>query len=263
MGNIGDAAFSDGDIMRRLRTLEQHVRELNAGRRLENATVGAGGVTVKGTGGVTLTDGGDLTVEGGGDITVEGGGEFRVIHESGDNLLAVHRGSSGQYIGNIALSVQTHSNGEQFWAFWDNEQNVVVSDDAQSGKGLARPWLPVVLYTRFDRASAPIGYATISASDIASEQLLWEGRASVSHPFIVVDGVWGQASGSNSCAYRLEVGSSTVGTWNETGLTVGTRGPFDVSQFVGDDFSTVKLFADASGTGLVACQVLACYLRQS
>jgi hypothetical protein len=46
VGNVGDAAFSSGDIMRRLRTLEQHVRELTAGRRLENATIGAGGIRV-------------------------------------------------------------------------------------------------------------------------------------------------------------------------------------------------------------------------
>ena len=47
MPNIGDAAQSNGDIMRRLRELEAMVRELTAGRRLENASIGKGGLRVR------------------------------------------------------------------------------------------------------------------------------------------------------------------------------------------------------------------------
>jgi len=50
VGNVGDAAFSTGDVMRRLRELESTVRELSAGRRLENASIGAGGIRVKSQG---------------------------------------------------------------------------------------------------------------------------------------------------------------------------------------------------------------------
>jgi len=45
---VSDAAASRGDIMRRLADLERQLRELAAGRRLEAATIGAGGVRVKG-----------------------------------------------------------------------------------------------------------------------------------------------------------------------------------------------------------------------
>jgi hypothetical protein len=72
--NIGDAAHSQGDVMRRVHILEGLVRELIAGRRLENASVGAGGVTFRGEGGITLAEGGGLTVADGGDILVEDGG---------------------------------------------------------------------------------------------------------------------------------------------------------------------------------------------
>ncbi|WP_116051671.1 tail fiber domain-containing protein [Amycolatopsis palatopharyngis] len=75
---LGDAAFSNGDIMRRLRELEATVRELRGARRLESSTIGAGGVRVKGEGGIRLQNGGGLTVEDGGDIVVEGG-TFRSI----------------------------------------------------------------------------------------------------------------------------------------------------------------------------------------
>lgn len=46
MANIGDAAQSTGDIMRRLRELERFVQELAAARKLENATIGKGGIRV-------------------------------------------------------------------------------------------------------------------------------------------------------------------------------------------------------------------------
>jgi hypothetical protein len=47
MANVGDAAQSSGDIMRRLREAEAAIRELTAGRRLENASVGKGGIRVR------------------------------------------------------------------------------------------------------------------------------------------------------------------------------------------------------------------------
>lgn len=47
MTRVSDPMFN-GDIVRRVKELEAKVRELSAGRRLEAATVGAGGITVKG-----------------------------------------------------------------------------------------------------------------------------------------------------------------------------------------------------------------------
>lgn len=257
---IGDAAFSSGDIMRRLRQLETEVRELRSARRLESSTIGEGGLKVKGEGGILVQNGGDLEVT--------DGGEFRVMHPSGSALVAVFQHASGKYQISIrrddstaAFQIRTHSNGEQFWALWDRESRILVSDDAESGKGLARPWLPVMLYPRFP-APDGISYRHIDASLITSEDTLWEGRASISHPKITVDGVWGQGSGSNTSSYRLEINGTTVGSWNETGLVV-ERQEFDVSSLVGSDNAAVKLFASASGTGVVACQVYGCHLQQS
>lgn len=64
MPNIGDAAQSNGDIMRRLRELEAMVRELTAGRRLENASVGKGGIRVREDGSIrSETFDGNLLLE--------------------------------------------------------------------------------------------------------------------------------------------------------------------------------------------------------
>lgn len=112
MGNIGDAAFSQGDVMRRLRELEGLVRELTAGRRLENATVGAGGLRIKGAGGIRLQAGGGLTVEDGGDIVIEGGdlvviGEGVMRSENFDgNMTAGDPGSDGWALGNERLALR-------------------------------------------------------------------------------------------------------------------------------------------------------------
>lgn len=81
-----EMAFSQGDLMRRLRELEKLVRELTSGRRMEHATIGAGGIRVRGTGGVTLQQGGGLTVEDGGDIVIRGGALN--VYDDNDTLVA-------------------------------------------------------------------------------------------------------------------------------------------------------------------------------
>jgi hypothetical protein len=89
-----DAAFSRGDVMRRLADLERQVADLSTARRLEAASIGTGGLSVRGghviiqdasgvetmrlsTDGLSLTGLlavlGSIDVEGGGDITVTDG----------------------------------------------------------------------------------------------------------------------------------------------------------------------------------------------
>lgn len=84
--NIGDAAHSQADVMRRLRELEGLVAELVAGRRLANASVGEGGIRIHGGGGLRVHQGGGITVEDGGDIDVIEGGDLNVSGGGGFNL---------------------------------------------------------------------------------------------------------------------------------------------------------------------------------
>lgn len=81
-------------------------------------------------------------------------GEFQVLHASlGHWLLKVGLGAQNKYFlsirrddGTVAIEIGTTAGGDQFWAGWDRAQNIVLSDDATAGQGLARPWLapPVV-----------------------------------------------------------------------------------------------------------------------
>jgi len=64
MASVADAAQSNGDIMRRLRELERFVQEQFAARRLENATIGRGGIRVDEEGTIrSTTFDGDLLAE--------------------------------------------------------------------------------------------------------------------------------------------------------------------------------------------------------
>lgn len=91
MATIGEAAFSQGDVMRRLRQLEQAIATVAAGRRLEDASIGAGGIRVH--------SGGLITVEGGGDVEVLDGGSVRLI--GGGSLETIVGGIPGEVAGGV------------------------------------------------------------------------------------------------------------------------------------------------------------------
>lgn len=54
--SLGDAAFSRGDIMRRLAKLEDEQRRMRAARRLESASIGEGGIKVHADGAIRSGD---------------------------------------------------------------------------------------------------------------------------------------------------------------------------------------------------------------
>lgn len=235
------------NLLDRIKDLERKYQQLWKAIGLTSATIAKGGLTLLNDAFIRAID--DNQTE----ILYLGPDEngiqiFRLRRENGTTIMR-----TGTAIG-----------GLQFWAMADNSGRIIVSDDAETGSGLARPWLPVPMYPKFVSASAPLyQYATIDAANIAAEQQIWEARAAVSHPKITVNGVWGQASGSNTTTYRLKVAGDLIGQWTVGGLDVSLRGPFDVSGLVGTDDAVIELTADSTGNGLVAAQVLACYLRQS
>lgn len=264
MPTIGDAAFSPGDILRRLRRLEGLVRELIAGRRLENASVGAGGITFRGEGGITLTDGGG--------VVITDNGTLRLVDHDGTAVVDIGPDTTGHPSFRLrrsdgSLMMFTFGSaqfGRDFWSWTDSHGQGIVADDAETGVGMARPWLPVPLYPKWGiaKTGATYDYAGIYTDDLpAGETVMWEGRASIQHPWIEVDGVWGGASGDVNATYRLKINGETVGEWGGDGsFAVYRSGRLDVRKFVLTDWASVQLTVEATGTGLVACQVLGCYL---
>lgn len=239
-------------ISRKVADLERQITELRSARKAQATGVSKGGITLTEDSFIRMvTDLGVEAVYFGPDDN--GRQIFRLRREQDRGIFAT--GSAG---------------GRDFWALFDNTNHIIMSDDATTGRGMARPWLPVVLNPRFtptdNTADTVWQYRRIAVSALASEQTLWDGRATISHPYIMLQGTWGQATGTNSCTYRLLVGSEEVGTWSTSGagLLLDWLGPFAISDdLINDDHVRVQIVAQGSGTGTVAAEVNEIYLRQS
>lgn len=236
-------------VGRELAKLRGEIEELRAARSGEATSVGHGGISIRDDGFLRMVDDNNTQIMYFGPDT-DGTQIARLKREGGAYIL--YTGKAG---------------GNSFWALTDSSNRILVSDDAVAGKGLARPWLPVFMSPTFV-PSIPAAGATgtwcIDSAQIVTEVGLWEGRVSVSHPWIQVDGTWGHASGSGTVTYRLKINGNQVGTWNAATGVTASFGPFDVSSYIGADWASVQVTAQqTTGTGAVRCHVLGCYLTQT
>jgi hypothetical protein len=240
------------DIISRIADMQRQIDELRRSVGLSSATISRGG------------------------LSIENNAFFRMLTALGVQLVYIGPdGSGGQAIqirradNTLVLDTQTDAlSGHDFWAMWDRNNQILVSDDVQSGHGLARPYLSIPMYQLFTTnvgLGSIVAYNTIDATAITTEKALWEGRIPLgSHPRISVDGVWGQASGANNTTFKLKVAGTAVGTWTESGaLEVARKGPFDITSVIGSESIPVQVTAVATGSGAVGAQVFGCYLRQS
>lgn len=245
------------NLLDRLVRLERELAEVRKKVGISSATISRGGLTVQ--------EGGFLRVRDpqGDELFYVGALSNAPLPDGTAQQATIIRDDAGTARFYIWDPDPESNDYRQFVAICDYAGNIVISDDVNAGKGLARPWLPVPLYPLFGMtASEVVGYATLDAADLTGGPVIWEGRATISHPWITVYGTWGQASGSNDTTYRLFVDGTEVGSWSP-GFETTTRGPFDVSDYVGSDWVSVQLTATSSGDGLVAVQLYGCYLQQS
>jgi hypothetical protein len=236
-------------MVRELRALRAELEELRSARPGEATSVGSGGITIKDDGYFRMVDDTEkLVVYFGPDEL--GRQVIRLLREGGKYVL---------FTGYAGIS--------QFWALTDLEGRVTFSDDAAAGKGMGRPWLPVPLSPVFIPSTPAVGAVgtwCIDSAQVVAEVGLWEGRASISHPWIQVSGLWGHASGSGTVTYRLKVNNKTVGTWTAAAGEVTNKGPYDIADHIGTDWAPVQLTVQqATGTGAVRCHVLGCYFTQT
>lgn len=210
-----------------------------------------------------------------GGVTLLNDSFLKMISADGDTVFYVGPDGDGVQIlevrrdnGSLVLRTYTHiPNGQQYWALTDRTNAVLVSDDAAAGQGLARPWLPMPL-TQMFISSGTVGddylYANLPVASLSGETTLWEGRGTISHPYIGLSGIFGQASGSNTCTYRLRINGTEVGNW-ATGASLINQsiGPFNCASHVGADWAGVAITAQAAGSGNIGCHVFGCYVRQS
>lgn len=236
-------------VVRELRALRAELEELRSARSGEAMSVGSGG------------------------IKITNDGYLQMVDDNGTQIMYFGPDPNGVQIARLrrengSLMLYTGKAGSNnFWALTDNQNKIIMSDDASSGKGLARPWLPVHLMPTY-MPNLPTAGVTgtwcIDSTQVVSETVLWEGRASVSHPYIHIDGVWGHATGSGTVTYRLKLAGTTVGTWTATTGEVSRRGPYSVGTSAGTDWVQVTVTAEqATGSGAVRCHIHGCYLTQT
>jgi hypothetical protein len=125
---------------------------------------------------------------------------------------------------------------------------------------------PLVLYPQFVPPGTPGNPEFFRGN--AGQFNSWGGMTVVAHPQIVVNGLFGAWTGTNTTTYQLRVDGVTVGSWTET-AAVGPiiRGPFDVSAHVGTtgfygDWNAVEIVVSAtSGTGTYLFQLYGCFFQ--
>jgi hypothetical protein len=126
-------------LARKVRALEREMSEMRAARRLESAAIGAGGLKItKGGRLATETPDGQRVLDSG----AISNASYNHVDGTPQQALFIRRED-----GSAALSVfaSAGSGARQFLALWDTSGTIIVSDDAISGVGLARPYLPVTL----------------------------------------------------------------------------------------------------------------------
>ncbi|SDP60563.1 hypothetical protein SAMN04487905_10615 [Actinopolyspora xinjiangensis] len=242
------------DLLTRMKRLESELAEVRKKVGVNSATINQGGLTLKND------------------------SYLRMIDDNGDQILYVGPDDDGRQVieirregGSLLLyTAGSEQFGRDYFALTDSQGNVIVSDDAATGLGLARPWIPVPMYPLFISSTAndvtgkPIGYWSLDSSEISGEQEMWEAEATISHPQIYVTGTWGQGNGDPSITYRLTIDGTTVGTWSDSSaVSIYSVGPFDVTDWI-YEWRTIKITAEVtSGSGIVGCHVRGCWLRQT
>lgn len=90
-----------------------------------------------------------------GGLLIRDDGAFQIISADGSFTLYARRGSDGKREfgllrdnGTFVLRTFSTAGGYQAWALHDNSNNITNSDDAESGQGIARPYLSIPVQTQ-------------------------------------------------------------------------------------------------------------------
>lgn len=191
--------MNQGDLVRRVAALERRLQEIQGGRRLEDASIGARGLR--------LLNGGSLTISGGALRMNSIDGSIGLVY-FGDAA-----GGTGARTwlfsfpsGKIAFGLISAS-GQGIWGGRDNTGNLILANDATSGTGLGRPYLNIPIYPSRNsqqHTGGPLWPATDSANYVE----LMHGFTTIWHPRLAFS--MGTAATAGTTQWRLLLSGTEI-----------------------------------------------------
>lgn len=162
--------------------LRKRVEALESGSRAGSTSVDNGSFTVKnGLFRVQNPNNGNFVIYMG-NVTNVGGGDWASqgwIYKRGN--------------GTTAFALYGPDDESQYWALYDEAGNIIVSEDAGAGQGLARPWLPLQ-FVDSTSVSAPTA-TTTSASYVALQTTRYRRQHPKIRAYILVRASDGTTTG--------------------------------------------------------------------
>lgn len=195
------------DLRRRLQKIEAEIRRMRSSSSfLENATIGRGGLTIKG-GATRLVD-------------AQGNVMFEMVSDR-DNpdpdgnpqpTVRINRvdGSACLLVNDPA---PTENGYEQFLRIWDRAGNEIFAEDANAGMGVANPWL--------SGAMIPNRYTDWPKSTSATFETTWSGMLIAQNPTLTLGTTYTSDDASTTGEVRFQANGTTVGDVVPFGFGIG------------------------------------------
>lgn len=177
-------------------------------------------------------------------------GRFSLGGQDQDGMILYDRDN-----GFALTSFSRVSDGYGYTAIYDKQGNIVVSNDAGSGEGLARPWIAYGFGNTSELVSPPTSRQNSTATDAAVVSAL----IPVQHPYLNLRAyVYNPGGGTN----EVKVKDITHGTTLFTKTYAGTNYGFITETFAlssasfGDDVQLDVTIRRSAGSGAVGITVL-------
>ncbi|MEU0940482.1 hypothetical protein [Embleya sp. NPDC005971] len=205
-----------GWIMRELAAIRRAITELRAARRLERASIGAGG----------------LTIDSGGYLAVQTPAGTQTVYVGALGAELNHtNGSTQQGVwlrredGTLALAIYADptvgGDDRQGVSLWDRTGRIVVADDIVGG-GLARPWIPAAGWYDITGTEVPVSTTTSGSFTAVVEQQLYQ-----QHPKVRVVMRVRCSDGTTGGEVRVMSGATQVGATQT--IAVGTYAQYEIA----------------------------------
>lgn len=158
------------------------------------------------------------------------------------------------------VSFSRLSDGYGYTAIYDGSDNIIFSDDADSGRGIARPWISNTFADTTELALPPANRQTSLTTDVPVVSTI----ANVQHPKMRLEAYIYIQTGGSTCNYKVK----NVGT-GATLLSGTSSGGYITEDFdcpvdnFGDQAQLDVTIRRASGSNNVGITVLGLIGRQS